>query len=1085
MDFLTSLTKSLGIDPNNDLVNKARSFGQSLVPPEQNMSKVPTPSPYVPEQNMSMPHSTAGTDFISTITRALPRSLAGSANSITQSLTGQPQTPYQPQGPVQKFIFGSDPIKSVPQQFEEANKKYIDDKPGARDIFGRALVFASIAGSASGDALPLFGGAEENAAASLFKNSLKDTIAEGTKITDPGAAYNFFRDAGVSDEIAKTKAPLLAATTDDKATKAIIMDTAAEQAQITQNNAKIRLNELESKANGDPKTGVPAQVLSHADMNELSFLQKNINKPSELMNAYKDPTPFKPNVVPDTALASAGKERSYITSAQASESISKDISNDLSDTYTPKSNKELVDKSVERVQNDFEAAKKFAVENSTDEAVATRVAVDKELSARYVNASTPEEKAALASELKDSIVSHARLATEEGRTVQANALLGKQTPEGMLRSTSRMIDDYNKTSKVKIPQISEKDVQTVLDKGSEIEKMPEGLPKEVAKKELAGKLESLIPSPTWKKVVNVWKAGLLTGIKTSGVNIQSNFWNGIGEKVKDIPATGIDMATSLFTGERTKAFNLRGELQGNIEGIKKGWDYLKTGVEDNGNLGKLEFNKVHYDSKPGKVLGAYAEGVYRVLGAEDMPFYYGAMRRSLGEQALVTIKNEGKVFENSTEKTKWIQNFIDNPSKDAATLADMDAKIATFRNDTALGNAATSVRNASPLMETILPFAKTPSAVATQMFNYTPAGAVFDILKMVKTGNFDQKLFSESLGRSVTGTAALWLGSKLYDAGKISLEYPADQKTRDQWEATGKTANSILINGKWVPLVEFGPQGSVMAIGGYFSKGKQDTGSIAGGAVNGFFGGVKGLTEQTFLTGVKNVMDTINDPSNKGQTFVGGLAASVVPTIVGDFTAAFDQYQRKATGTFTGQLKAKIPGLRETLHPKLDVWGQKLERNRSAIDTAVSPIRLSNQIQGPLNTEVEKLSQEGQDIRPTKIDQQIKSVKLNNDEYYQYQKLYGVLISQTLNSLIQNQDYQKQDSETQAKLFTSAISQSKKAVGEIALPEFIKQRYNLPENIDPKLASDVVNELYKTNKNFSKASIDKQKKVILLILQNK
>jgi hypothetical protein len=112
----------------------------------------------------------------------------------------------------------------------------------------------------------------------------------------------------------------------------------------------------------------------------------------------------------------------------------------------------------------------------------------------------------------------------------------------------------------------------------------------------------------------------------------------VAENVKNIPATGVDLATSLFTGKRTKALTLRGMFKGNVEGLKKGWNYLKTGIEPEAGASSLEFNKIHFDSKPGKILGAYADGIYRVLGAEDMPFFYGALRRSLAEQALVTIK---------------------------------------------------------------------------------------------------------------------------------------------------------------------------------------------------------------------------------------------------------------------------------------------------------------------------------------------------------------------------------------------------------------------------------------------------------------
>lgn len=783
----------------------------------------------------------------------------------------------------------------------------------------------------------------------------------------------------------------------------------------------------------------------------------------------------------DTARG-AERNRGYITSAKASDQISQDVAREISETYTQKSNKELVDKAVQRVDSNIDEAKKFANENSTDEAVATRITIDKKLSADYEAATTAAEKEAIAEELTDSLIKHARLATEEGRAVQANALLGKTTPEGMLRTTSGAIDKYNKTAKTKIPQITPKDVKEVLDEGNKIGKMPEGLAKEVAKKKLADKLKSLVPSSFWKKVVNVWKAGLLTGIKTSGVNISSNFFNGLAENIKNIPATGVDLASSIFTGTRTKALNLRGLGQGTKEGVKKGWDYLKTGVSEESAKSGLEFDKVHFDSVPGKVLEKYAEGVYRILGTEDMPFFYGALRRSLGEQALVAIKNEKKVFANSAERSKFIQDYIDNPSKEALELADIDAKVATFRNDTALGKMATSIQHSGgALSQIVLPFAKTPSAVATAMFNYTPAGALMAVYENFIKGKFDQKKFAEAMGRSVTGFGALWLGSELYKKGKMTLGYPTEEKEKAEWEATGKTPNSILIEGKWVPLVTFGPAGSVLGIGGYVDRGKEETGSLAGGVKQGLFGGAKQLTEQTFLVGVGELIDTIKDPQKNAKVYTNRVAGSIVPTIISDVAQALDEYQRKPVGAGDA-IKARIPGVRTTVAKKLDVWGQPMERNRTAIGTAISPFRLSNTIEGKLNTEVERMKELGEDIRPTKVDPRIKEVKLDDKEFYKFQRIYGLVLTKSLTALIESEQYQNLDPEDQAEMWKKVVSDVRKGASDVALPVLLKKRYGFGDEVNNDILVTLVNTLYKKSPDFAKASPEKQKKVIVKLL---
>src|SRR3990167_2528439 len=110
-----------------------------------------------------------------------------------------------------------------------------------------------------------------------------------------------------------------------------------------------------------------------------------------------------------------------------------------------------------------------------------------------------------------------------------------------------------------------------------IETMADGTEKAMRFKSLQDYISDLIPSTLYKKIVTVWKAGLLTGVKTSGLNIFSNLSHGVSEVIKDVPAVGVDKIASLFTGERTIALTGRGTDKGIKEGIEKGWRYFKTG----------------------------------------------------------------------------------------------------------------------------------------------------------------------------------------------------------------------------------------------------------------------------------------------------------------------------------------------------------------------------------------------------------------------------------------------------------------------------------------------------------------------------
>ena len=86
-------------------------------------------------------------------------------------------------------------------------------------------------------------------------------------------------------------------------------------------------------------------------------------------------------------------------------------------------------------------------------------------------------------------------------------------------------------------------------------------------------------SGLYERIITLWKAGLLTGLKTSGLNIMSTASHAMSETAKDIPASFIDSGIALFTKERTVAFTTKGYGIGFVEGVGKGWSYMKTGYD--------------------------------------------------------------------------------------------------------------------------------------------------------------------------------------------------------------------------------------------------------------------------------------------------------------------------------------------------------------------------------------------------------------------------------------------------------------------------------------------------------------------------
>src|SRR3990167_7365365 len=121
------------------------------------------------------------------------------------------------------------------------------------------------------------------------------------------------------------------------------------------------------------------------------------------------------------------------------------------------------------------------------------------------------------------------------------------------------------------------------------------------------------------------------------------------------------------------------------------------------------------------------------------------------DQALAQGKNAGK---RGKELVAFAENLVQSPTEEMIRYGVADATTAVFQNQTKLGEVARGIQKlGGGVGEIVLPFGRTPSAVAMQIVNYSPVGIVATIFKNIGRGKFDQRLFSQGIGRGLTGKA--------------------------------------------------------------------------------------------------------------------------------------------------------------------------------------------------------------------------------------------------------------------------------------------------------------------------------------------
>lgn len=729
-------------------------------------------------------------------------------------------------------------------------------------------------------------------------------------------------------------------------------------------------------------------------------------------------------------------ERRFITRTRE---LDPKVSDLLEGKYKPKSNTELRAGAEKLIAEDYQAAETMARTGTDDQAVAVASKMIEDelaLAQKATDEATKNKAYAKAAEIANDA---AKNLTEAGRAVQAASLLGRMTPEGMARYAARLIQEHNekaglstidrfmkgiKGSTKKIPELNADQLKEITDAMEAINKMGDDMTKARALQQLGKKIQSYLPSTLYEKVINLWKAGLLTGLKTTGINVASNFSHAITEIAKDIPASAVDKIASMFTGKRTLVLTGKGTPEGAAMGVKKGWDYLKTGFDERNIADKLDYRRVNFGKGPvAKGLNTYVETVFGLLGAQDQPFYYAARMRSLANQAAAKAKNEGLKGKAARD---FAQKLIENPTDDMMKYATLDAETAVFQNPSALAKGAQKIQRSMPGMEIVLPFAKTPANVANAMINYSPVGIAKTIIQNIGKGKFDQRMFAQNMGRGITGTAALAIGGALMSNKMMNLSYPTSEKVREQWELEGRVPNSILIGGKWRNIGALGPLGMVLIVGGHLQDGVDKNGSFSGGLAQAAGGFGSALTEQSFLSGVNRAIDALKDPTRSFNGFASSLAGSVVPTLVADFARSMDEYERRTDGPMD-RIQSRIPGARGGLEPQVDTLGNMKETPNffEVMADATRPGNPSADLNDPVVKELRRLMDSGYPATPTKLGDRSGFDSLTPEQNTFLWRLSGQAARAEMERVMRSGQYGRYDDEQKAQVLDRAVQDAK------------------------------------------------------------
>lgn len=563
---------------------------------------------------------------------------------------------------------------------------------------------------------------------------------------------------------------------------------------------------------------------------------------------------------------------------------------------------------------------------------------------------------------------------------------------------------------------------------------------------------------------------MLANPRTHIRNIVGNLTMGKTQSLKNKVAGAIEGTVAKFNPEMERTHTLK-------PASKKVKQFAKNDIVNVAD--RLELNDNKYNPK------SRLEGSMRTFKSDAMEKTLGKLF-DLNGKALEAEDAWGlksgyvkAMSEYMTANNLNPDTITDKQLAKARNYAIEEAKEATFHSQNAIATAINQFSRKNKLTkgvtDAVLPFVKTPMNVAKAGIEYNPAGLIktltADTVKLRK-GNITINKYIDNLSKGLTGTGIAVLGYAMAEAGMLKASGGDDDKKEKYDEALGRQAYAIQIGDKTYSLDWLAPAGIPLFVGAEAhninnadknekasisndddKKSKQIMDSLENWA-NAMSNSMSPMSEMSMISGLTSALKSYDQDSTKmlgqmGTNAVKSYVNQYVPTALGQIAKTTDKYERSTTSTKTGvlskavdqtklQVMSKVPGLRQKLPIRTDVWGkeQKQEGNivTKAIRNGIVPFTVKNVNNSVVDKELNNLytkTGESSILPTTSLDKTFtidgQKYRMTNEEYNKYRNNYGKTSYKLLENLVKTKDYKNLTNEQKQKAIENVYSYAKEA----------------------------------------------------------
>jgi hypothetical protein len=734
------------------------------------------------------------------------------------------------------------------------------------------------------------------------------------------------------------------------------------------------------------------------------------------------------------------------------------------DTYTPQSNESLLQKADKRIsmsEPDAELNSLLSRAMNNDKVSDVDIAVGERLIEYYSKIGDKEH-------LQDSIHATALAGTQAGRTVQAMALLNHMTPQGQLVWLQRSIDKMNDAlqnkyrNKSNTPQfeLTQEMTDKILNTNSK-EEMFETLD------EVYEELGQQVPKSMSEKIDEWRYFSMLANIKTHGRNMVGNVAMHMTQRAKDKVAGIIESAVSTFKPNMERTHTI-------MPASKEVKQFAKNDLKNMDVQTELGMNENKYNPQS-RLQGARKTFKHDILNNTlgklfDLNSNLLEVEDNIGLKSMYVKALSEYITANKID----VNNITDAQLSKARQHAIKSSQEATFHQASALATALNQMGKKNNVvkfaLDSAVPFKKTPINVAKTGAQYSPVGliksAIFDTAQLRK-GKITINQYIDNISKGLTGTGIAFMGYALAEAGILKASGGDDDKKEQYDEEQGKQSYSIEIGGKTYSLDWLSPVGIPLFIGAetnqQFNQSKKEKNSKStddeeslnkilksvSNIMNASANAMNPMSEMSMVQGLTSILSSYNKENAVGDMIVNTGKSYVnqfVPTLLGQVARTTDDYERTTKSTKTGtlekaidstvnQIKSKIPGLRQTLPVKTDIWGQEVKQSENlpfrAFNNFVNPAKVQDISNDVVDKELNSLYAKTKEssIIPKTIEKTFSingtDYRMTNEEFANYSKAYGTTSHNILESLVKSDEYRYLTDEQKQKAIESVYSYAK------------------------------------------------------------